>query len=751
MTLIQFFRLLNRNLNLLLLSAAVLAIAVFFLTRNLPRTFQSRTEIFTGFASGPSVQSIGSTGVDFMSSSNEFDNLINVMRSDQTLREVGQLLLTQHLMMDEPNRLIIGEEAWENFQNLIPKEARDTLTVEGNEIATQAKARELSQARETSYLSRNVFDNGNSPYSPATLGALTMRRMGNSDFLEITYSYTDPGICQNTLKFVNEIITKKLLEIKLGQTNSVVQYFEDEVEEARLALQTSEDTLESFRLANNIIDYEVQTSNIAGMQGQMEASYQAERRVNAAARSRVRQLEPKVALNKEMMKFNEEIETKRKQLANLKAQITQLEILSNDQERLIELQRRADNMQAELNKTAANRYQATNTPEGISGRSVLQDWLSATLELDASDARLRVLSSRNAQFEDAYSELSPLGAELKRLQRAVGVAEDKYIELTNNLNLALTRQQSESLSSGGLVITSPPQYPLSPIESKQLLLVLVAAVVGFIIPFAFLLILEFLDTTVRTPVRGEELTGLKLLGAYPDLTPKSANKNVDMDWLKNKAIGHIAQNLRLEARRYEKQGDKTKTVLVFSTKEREGKSMMAHQMASELAELNNRVMVISPNTDFEQEEKSYDHAIYKEDKTFLKTSRVAELLPEDVSPKDYNYIFLEIDGVLSEQYPIELVEQFDVAVCVVSAKRSWNKADNFALQEFMANLKEDTSEDAKEGEKIKPRLLVNAVEPDLMDSVIGEISKSRSFLRKFMKAVLTLQFRNQRGFKEQKA
>ena len=397
-------------------------------------------------------------------------------------------------------------------------------------------------------------------------------------------------------------------------------------------------------------------------------------------------------------------------------------------------------LEAELSNNLSQRFQYSKTKEGVNSASVIQQWLSATLTLDASKARLGVLSNRSSYFQDAYNQFSPLGSELGRLERAVDIAEKKYLELNHSLNMALTRQQSESISTAGIVVTVPPRFPLEAIKSKQLLLVLVSAVVGFIVPLALLVVFEFLDTTVRTPVRGEELTGLKLMGAYPDLTPKSEYKNVNMDWLKSKSVGHITQNLRLEARRLEVNGIKPKTILVFSTRNDEGKDTMTHVIANNLAELQAKVLVIG-HKPFENEMEDsilYDRHTYNPDNEFLKSKSIEDLVSEDVDLDDYNFILVEIKGVIRDQYPIELVETFDMAVCVVSAKRSWNKADRFALVEFTETL------------NLQPRLLVNAVEPDFMDSVLGEIEKSRSALRKFLKAILTLQFKSDMAKKKRK-
>lgn len=743
MTVLRFLRLLNKNLNLLLLCSMALAIVVFLFTRNLPKTYESRTEIYTGLASGPSVEALGVTRVDFMTTSNEFDNLIYVVKSEQTLGEVGEILLTKHLLMltDDKVENTLNEATLELLDAYLPQQARDTLVVPGSETMTLRNIKNLHLKHAKSWASRSLFQAGFSPYSYQAISGLSVRRISNSDLIEVKYSWTDPYICQGTLEILNDVFSKKLLEIKIGQSNDIVKYFNDQVEEARLDLMNAEETLKDFRITNKIINYDQQTRNIAGMQSQLETQYQEELRIKAAAEATVKQLESSLELNKNMLKFNDDLLEKRKRLAAINSEIAKLEVFYNDEDQLQKLKDQASVLEAELSNNLSQRFQYSKTKEGVNSANVIQQWLTATLALDASKARLGVLSNRSNYFQDAYNQFSPLGSELGRLERAVDIAEKKYLELNHSLNMALTRQQSESISTAGIVVTVPPRFPLEPIKSKQLLLVLISAVVGFIVPLALLVVFEFLDSTVRTPVRGEELTGLKLLGAYPDLTPKSEYKNINMDWLKAKSIGHITQNLRLEARKLEvSDGLKPKTILIFSTRNDEGKDTMTHVMANNVTELGKKVLVISPKEIDENFEDPvlYDRVSYVPDLNFLGATSITDLTPEHNNLDDYNFILVEIKGVIRDQYPIELVEQFDMAVCVVSAKRSWNKADRFALVEFMETL------------KAKPRLLVNAVEPDFMDSVLGEIEKSRSALRKFLKAILTLQFKSDMAKKRRK-
>ncbi len=735
MTIVQFFRVLNKNLNLLLLCSLALAVLVFFFTRNLPKTYASKTEIYTGLASGSSVDAIGGKRVDWAATTNEFDNLFYVIKSEQTLSEVGEILFSKHLieLNKNPESEKIGESTIEFLNNIFPIEERDTLLVPESETMTLKNVKKLKEQHIQSWAVQQIFQNPISPYSFAALSSLEAGRIKNSDLVAISYQWTNPYTCQLSLSILNEVFAKKLLEIKIGQTNDIIKYFRDQTRNAKIALQNKEDTLKDFRIEHKIINYDQQTENIAALQNQLEGQYQTELRNRAASAATVRQLDQKLKLNKKLIALSDELLRKKNKLTTLNAEIAKLEVLNYDGEKLAELHRQAQTLEAELSNSVFNRYQHTKTKEGISVQKLLQEWIAATIELDATNAKLEVLANRSEYFQKSYNQFSPLGSELGRLERSVDLAEQKYLSLHNSLNTALTKQQSESLSTSGIFVTVPPKLPLAPEKSKQMLLVLVSAVVGFVFPFMIIVLIEFLDSTVHSPIRGEELTGLKLLGAYPDLTPRSEYKNIKMEWLVEKSVGHLAQNLRLEARGLADNKSKPKTILTFSTRTSEGKSVVNHELSNSIEKLGKKVLVVSyKEYPFDDEEKEYQQITYTHNNDFLNKSSVFDLIDPSIRTADFDFIILDIKGILSEQYPIEMVEKFDIAICVLSSKRAWNKADRFALNEF------------KETLNVEPRLIVNAVDPDYLDMVIGEISKTRSALRKFIKATLTMQFHNEK-------
>lgn len=701
------------------------------MTRNLPKEYKSETEIFTGIASGPTIAGLESTGLDFFAANNDYDNMINVIKSKQTLVEVGERLLVQHMMLDSANPRFITDANWGHFRYKIPQELEDSLLVPNSVEQTLENIRQYRMEHYDSYRIKLTFDDPGSPYSYKAIQRITVYRLQNSDLINISYSWDDPGIAQHTLDILNDVFTVKLAQIKQGQGASVITYFEDQVSEAVDRLKDVESRLKDFRINNRIINYEEQTKSIATLKEMMETEYQHELAIKASAEAAVMKLEEQLSLNKEIMKFSNLILADKQELAKIKSKIVELEVYQKDSPVLKELRRQAKKLEAKLANILEKRYQYSRTTEGVPIKETLSQWLVYSLALDESKARLEIYESKKAYFRDIYDEFSPLGSELARMEREIAVEERNFLELLQGLNMAKMHQQSETLATGGLVVTVQPNFPLRHKKSKAMLLVFVSAVIGFLMPMSIVIVMEFLDNTVRNPERAEELTNLKLLGAFPDLTKRTDNRNVDMDWLKDKSLGLLSQNTRLEMRNLGIAEQKPKYVVVYSTRERDGKAFMTHLLANELVSLNFKVMVIY-HKDMDNEDAFYDVARYENNKQFLKTKSFEDLVPVEYDASLYDFVFITFESILTEQYSLDLNERADMAFCCISANRSWAKADKFAMKEFINTL------------NVQPRLIVNGVEPDYMDAVLGDIKKRRSALRKFLKMVFTLQFNSKR-------
>lgn len=732
MSLLHFVRLFNRNLPLFLLCAAVTGAVVFFLTRNLPKTYTSEMEIYTGIASGMDVENLGNTKVDYQSANTEYDNLINIIKSRQTLQEVGNRLLAQHLMLDSVDRDILLPESYKRLRSWVPLPLEKKLVVPYSVELTLRNIRQYKTEQFKEPRVKKIFENPSSPYSHKAIASIGVDRVQNSDLLRIRYSFSDPGIAQNTLLILNEVFTANVARIKVGQSNDVVNYFRNQVKKASERLDNAEERLQEFRVANRMINYQEQTRSLAIKKENMEDELMKTVADLEATQAAVRRLEKQLSLNTGLIKLGNAILEKKKELVDLRSKIAELETYYNDADLLNKLRRRANILQAEISNQVRERYEKTRTTDGIPMESVINEWLNYTLKLERVKAQLKVYKQRQQYFREKYAQFAKLGAKAARLEREITMARDNYMELVSSLNTAMLRQRSQRIASGGLVVTVPPNYPLTAEKSKAMLLTLVGGVIGFIIPFMLVVLREFLDSSIRLPQRAESLLRLKLLGAYPDLTRRRSSQKIDFEWLHDKAVGLLAQNMRMMASTQGISDKKPKYVLLFSTREGDGKQFNAHVLANELAGLSYQVMLLSPKPLPQNDIPYYEYVQYENNKRFINAEQLTEIMPVGFQPSQYDYVLLVIDAILTNPYPIDLLRQIDLGINITGAYRSWNRADKQALNAIRRALPHE------------PRFILNGVEPDFMQNVLGDIAKQRSFIRRFIKRILSMELRQVR-------
>lgn len=131
MDLLQIYKLFKRNLLLLIAIPIIFAGVTYYFTRNQKKVFQSEAVIYTGITTGYSIESTSQRQSDFFTTSAQFDNMINLLKSRQTLIETSLQLLTQDLSLDNYNTQYISEYNYVQLMANTPKRVKD-LVVKNN-------------------------------------------------------------------------------------------------------------------------------------------------------------------------------------------------------------------------------------------------------------------------------------------------------------------------------------------------------------------------------------------------------------------------------------------------------------------------------------------------------------------------------------------------------------------------------------------------------------------------------------------
>ncbi|MEX0314815.1 MAG: GumC family protein [Allomuricauda sp.] len=732
--LLFFVRLLLRHITLLLVTPIILAALVFFLTQDQPKVYNSKARVYTGIASGSTIE-LDNTKLDFRATNTAYDNLINLIKARTTIETVGLKLFAQHMSLDSADARIISKPKYDALMEIVPEDVK-ALVVKGDVQKTYENFKKLKESSHTNFI-YELINLKHPDYSiEKIVGRISVRRILSSDFVDIEFESEDPGICQNTLLILSEVFVKLNADIKVNQSDAVVKYFEGQLNTSTKTLRKAENELLDFNRTHNIINYYEQTKHIASEKEHFELEYQKVHIKHYAAKAVLETLETKLEAHEKKRLSSKDIISLRNELADVNFQISMKSLgIESDSLKQIQnakdvvgLKERATEIKDNLKEQVDQLYVTDYDHKTLAVTNILADWLENTILYEGTKAQLKVMDEKRLEFEQLYQVFSPLGATMKRLERKIDIAEREYLSLLHSLGLAKLRQQNVELKSN-LKLIEVPFFPISPKPSKRIILVIVAGLMGFILVAFTVLVLEFLDGNLNTAPRAEDKIELKVSSIFPVINANS--KKIDFEYLKNKAVNAISRNIILNQFKKEK-GNMPVVNMFFSTQEGEGKTFICQHLISKLCELDYKTLHITYDAfDLGLSGDCYQRLWYEVSDRLYKISNVEEFdQNEEISDFSFfDFIILEIPGIIKSPFPVKLASTMDYTFLVTRANRAWGEADKNALSLF---------NEATTGPE--PTIILNGVKVLEMETVVGDLPKKRSLIRKWIKKVVQFRF-----------
>nr|WP_299488100.1 hypothetical protein [uncultured Allomuricauda sp.] len=771
--LLFFVRILLRHIWLLISVPILLGSLVFFLTKNQPKVYDSKARIYTAFATGSTIE-LDNTKFDYSKTNIAYDNLLNLIKSRATLEKVSLKLFAQHILLDSADVRIISRKKYAELMEIVPEDVK-ALAVRGDLEKTYEKLLAYKDQSHDNFI--NELINLEHPdYSVGKiLEKIGVRRISISDFVDISYQSEDPGICQNTLLILTETFIKANADIKANQSDAVVSYFENQLNKTTGQLNAAEKELLDFNKGNKIMNYYEQTKQLASRRENFELRYQEVQQRYHAAKAVLPELEKKLGTHEKKRLKSKRILNLRDELAKLNYTISMKSLdLSRDStiqaenaRKIVESTKKMNAIKAELRQAIDTVFVVDHDKNGVASSSILGDWLENTITYEGAKAELKILDQKRIEFDELYTWYAPLGATMKKLERKINIEEQEYLSLLHSLGLAKLRQQNVELQSN-LKITETPIFPIKPNPSKRILLVIVAAIFGFILVAITVLVLEFLDGNLNTAKRAEEKIGLEVSSIFPVISKK--NKKIDFEYLTNKAVNAISKNMILN--QFKKNQEGPVVNMVFSTQENEGKSFICEHLVSKLCELGYKILHITYDpyevemshrrdtaisyvvndqyeievideryqqamTEFDIEcevqpiDDNYAQIVYEVTDKLYKISTIEEFDSSRriLDFKFFDFVILELPSIIKNPFPVKLAATIDFSFLVARANRSWSSADANALKVFT---------EATTGPE--PTIILNGVKVLEMETVVGDLPKQRSRFRKWMKKLVQLRF-----------
>ncbi|OIQ30371.1 MAG: hypothetical protein BM564_03110 [Bacteroidetes bacterium MedPE-SWsnd-G2] len=785
MKLVEFIKLILKHKVILVVIPILAGLLAILLTSNPKHSYYSQTMLYTGLASGSSIEMDKS--FNYFATNIAFDNLLNIINSRETQEEVAVRLLAQHLLLKEPNSKFISSKTYKEIKKDLPEEIYD-YAVKSSMISdtlnsfssNQSYLNIIPKSVDSIAYEQTVFnlltlmksDNTNFVYSLLNydhpyysieaISKVKALRVSTSDLVKLSYKADDPGICQQTLALFNKVCIKKYKDLKENGSDAVIKYFQAQLSQSEAKLKEIESVLLEFNQENSIINYYEQSKAVAIVKEDMDVEYNKKRAELASSEASTKKLEQKLEIQELVQDKSNRILENKKRLGELNYEIAMHEAKSGDSkntQNVEALKKQATLLQDEIKSSVSQLYTYQNSVEGVPISKVLPEWVDKVVETEGLKARIDVMSKQNNEFQQQYAKYAPAGANLKKIERQINVAEQEYLEILHGLNLAKLKYQDTQLSSN-LKAVDPPYFPLKPIPSKRKIIIIAIAFVSFIMLLGTILIMKFFDDTLKNVADAENKLKISAMGMFSKVF--KTNDKIDLISIQERLMDLFMQNLN-HALKTENETNKTKIITLFSTQKNEGKTIISNNLAKKLKLTGNSVLVLN-HSNFEKSEISsnqftllhrllgyqdprIDYAnpflahtsaylnenefmTYDVNAEFFKAKNYDELTIKGtkVVTNNPDYVIIELPNILETNYPAELIGSSDLALLICRSNRLWSKAD----ENLLNNIKEIVPS--------KLQFIINGVELDEIEALLGELPKQRSNFRKRIKNIFRFQF-----------
>ena len=496
-------------------------IVAWFSTRNMDRVYDTSTTIYTGMITGYNIE--GTTGTAGGNSQTNITNLILLITTDATIHEVSLRLFARCMMYGNPNKdnNYISAEHFRQLNNSVPTEVK-ALINHNSENATYANLKAYEKP------SADNFIFGLLNYHPyfginnitARLKVLQLER---SDIIDIGYSANDAGIAYNTLDILNEVFARQYAQLRYGETNNVIKFFEREVARLYRILTNAEDDLIRYNVEKRIINYMDQTRELAGLDARQQTAQNERYLHQATTRALMDYLERQLGDRAKIIKANKEFTNQITDISRIQSRISNLKLMSSEGGSGVEahqelakaermLQDATSNVRGLVKDIEAGTY---STETGVKANDMISRWLEQVLLLEQTKAEVKAQDKIREDLDRQILYYAPIGATITRKDRHISFIEGNYMEMLKALNAARLRQKNLQMTTATLRVLNPPMFPMNAQPTNRVMILLGAFMLTFVLTAMYFFIVELLDRTLRDRMRSERITKIPVMGCFP--------------------------------------------------------------------------------------------------------------------------------------------------------------------------------------------------------------------------------------------
>ena len=656
----------------LIILPLIALVVAWFMTRNMERIYNTNTTIYTGMITAYNIE--GGSGAAGGNTQTNMNNLILLITTDVTIHEVSLRLFARCMMYGNTNKdnNYISAEHFRQLNNSVPADVK-ALINHNSESATYANLKAYEKPSQDNFLF------GLTNYHPyfginSITSRLKVLQLNRSDIIDIGYSANDAGIAYNTLDILNEVFARQYAQLRYGETNNVIKFFEREVARLYRILTNAEDDLIRYNVEKRIINYGEQTKVLSGMEGTQQKQENDLLKDQATTRALMDYLERQLGDRAKIIKANKEFTDQVTDISRIQSRISNLRLMSSEGggsgvESQLELakaekmlQNATDNVRGLIKDIEAGTY---STETGVKANDMISRWLDQVLMLEKTKAEISAQEIMRNNIDKQMLYYAPIGATLGRKDRHISFIEGNYMEMLKALNAARLRQKNLQMTTATLRVLNPPLFPMNAQPTNRMMILLGAFLLTFVLTAMYFFIIELLDRTLRDRMRSERITKIPVMGCFPKESTLRYRRF-------NKTIADMALRQLSKALLPHFNEGQQNVLNLLSTDAANGKSYLAQELENYWISIGLQVRRLT-----------YDEDFLAEDSRFIMAKDIKDICP-DILPNEIAII--EYPNLDDNSIPSGLLNMGTINLLVTRANRTWKDVDQKALKELQAQL-----------------------------------------------------------------
>ncbi len=495
---------------------------------------------------------------------------------------------------------------------------RDLIKTQIELIATQSNLKEVINQLQL----KN--DDGN-PYSPGQIG-IEASQIGKTNLIRLSTDSSNPEKAANIINKLIEVHIESGMEKSKKASRSITSYITQQQENIENNWNSAIDEWVKFMSEENITDIDLEKQlNLQRLSELHKLWKENEKEINSV-QSKIAEIKKQLAKISKYQVTSRSAE-KNPQLQDLKKQLIDLNVqLESGKTKytashpvVIDLQNQIRAVRNQLN----NQIKKTFKDEA---ETINPFYQSLIQQLGDNEILLADLKSKDVILPKTINEyvqkLSAFPLQSAKFQRLLLEIDMQSKAMTFLLEKSYQTKMASLVKSSNIRLVEEAQVPGRPIKPKLLLNTVAAMFLGLFFGLGLVLLMEYLDDTLKSPDDLKEFAPMPLLGIIPKLKKEDISLISAMDSRKPmpEAYRTIKNNIRFGA--LDKQ---LRVVLVTSAFASEGKSFTAGNLAISFSRDNFKVLLIdidlrrpSLHKLFKAENKAGLSNLIRDDKLLMK-------------------------------------------------------------------------------------------------------------------------------------